>query len=135
MSIHTRQLPTNSTRLLDTLVDPNARQKESPTPAASGAPIDRQTITPPDDPPRRRSAGAETSETGDTSDVPWYRRETWLAVQITAILPILGAMLVPAPYRLPLCVLGGALIAIGTLMLLRHKPTTASSESGSAKSR
>jgi hypothetical protein len=134
MSIHTRQLPTNSTTLLDTLVDPNARREESSSPAASAPPADRETLIAPDDPPRRRSA-AEASETRDAADLPWYRRETWLAVQITAIIPILGAMLVPASYRLPLCVLGGLLVAIGTLMLLRHKPTVASSTFSSDEAR
>ena len=61
----------------------------------------------------------------DAAELPWYRRERWLAVQVAALVPILGAMLAPATYRVPLCVLGGALVAISLMMLLRHKPTPA----------
>jgi hypothetical protein len=130
MSIHTRKLPTNSTKLLDRLVDPNSLQDEAPSPAVAPAPVERETIVAHDDPAPRRFAADEVAPSDDAADLPWYRRETWLVVQILAILPILGAMLVPASYRLPLCILGGALVAIGTVMMLRHKPT---SESGTAE--
>jgi len=69
------------------------------------------------------------------TDLPWYRRERWLAVQLAALVPILGAMLVPATYRLSLCILGGALVAIGTLMLLRHKPAPHPSRHGAESDR
>ena len=130
MSIHTRKLPTTSTKLLDRLVDPNSLQLETPAPAAAPAPADRETVVAPDDPPSRRSVSDQIAPSGGGTDLPWYRRETWLVVQIAAIAPILGAMLVPAPYRLLLCILGGTLVAIGTVMMLRHKPT---SPSGSAE--
>ncbi|MFL5620512.1 MAG: hypothetical protein ACJ79A_19210 [Gemmatimonadaceae bacterium] len=133
MSVHARQLPDNSRRALDTLVDPNARHERSSSPEASPAPRDQETFTASGDAPRRRSAVDADPATDVAGDLPWYRRERWLAVQIAALVPILGAMLVPATYRLPLCVLGGALVAIGTVMLLRHKPTQATAGSGRAE--
>ena len=63
----------------------------------------------------------------EAAEMPWYRRERWLVVQSAALIPILGAMLAPATYRLPLCVVGGALVAIGTVMMLRHDPSGARS--------
>ena len=124
MSIHARKLPTNSTTLLDGLVDPNSRQAETPTPAT--AQVHRETIVVPDDPSPAHAFAEPVAPSDGTADRPWYRRETWLAVQIMAIPPILGAMLVPESYRLPLCILGGTLVAIGTVMMLRHKPSSAS---------
>jgi hypothetical protein len=130
MSIHTRKLPTSSTKLLDRLVDPNTLQDEVPSPAVAPAPVHRETIVALDDSPPRRSAAEQIAPSDGVMDLPWYRRETWLVVQIAAIIPILGAMLVPAPYRLLLCILGGTLVAIGTVMMLRHKPMSDSSKSG-----
>jgi hypothetical protein len=131
MPIHTRQLPTNSRTALDALVDPNSRHERPSSDDVMPLPTDRETAVPPEGAPSPRSDfDAETQRGG--SDLPWYRREKWLAVQITAIVPILGALLVPAAYRLPLCILGGALVAVGTVMLLRHKPMPATSSSGSA---
>ena len=130
MSIHMRKLPTSSTKLLDRLVDPNSLQDEAPSPAVAPAPVDRVTVVAADDAPPRRSAAEQIAPSDGATELPWYRRETWLVVQLAAIIPILGAMLVPAPYRLLLCILGGSLVAIGTVMLLRHKPASASSRSG-----
>ena len=61
---------------------------------------------------------------------PWYRKERWLVVQLAALIPILTAMLAPQEYRVPLCILGGALVAIGTVMMLRHDPTGERSDQG-----
>ena len=125
MSIHTRKLPTNSTTLLDRLVDPNSQLVEAPSPATAPAPVHRETVVAPDDPSPPHSFAEPKAPSDGAANLPWYRRETWLAVQIVAIIPIVGAILVPAAYRLPLCVLGGALVAIGTVMMLRHKPASA----------
>lgn len=145
MSIRTRQLPTNSRTVLDELVDPNARHERSSSherhqvpgagPAVAPTEVAPPEVARPDFEPPFRSDFEPEVTTAASADVPWYRREKWLAVQVVAIVPILSAMLVPASYRLPLCVLGGALVAIGTVMLLRHKPTPALSRSGSADSR
>jgi len=131
MSIHTRNLPTNSKKVLDELVDQHARHERPSSPAAQpssngGASAAPREVT---TPPRSEFEPKHTTDVG--SDLPWYRREKWLAVQVAAIVPILSAMIVPVSLRLPLCVLGGALVAIGTVMLLRHKPTPASSRTGS----
>lgn len=124
MSIHTRKLPTNSTTLLDRLVDPNSHLAESPMPKTAPASVHRETVVAPDDPSPPHSFEPR-APSDSAADLPWYRRETWLAVQIVAIIPILGAILLPVSYRLPLCILGGTLVAIGTVMLLRHNPASA----------
>ena len=131
MPIHTRQLPTNSRTVLDALVDPNSRHDRPSSDDVMPLPTDRETAVPPEVAPSPR-ADLDAQTHGGGSDLPWYRREKWLAVQIAAIIPILGPKLVPEAYRLPLCVLGGALVAAGTVMLLRHKPIPATSGSGSA---
>ena len=131
MPIHTRQLPTNSRTALDALVDPNSRHDRSSSDDVMPLPTDQETAVPPEVAPSPGS-DFDAKTHGGGSDLPWYRREKWLAVQIAAIIPILGSMLVPETYRLPLCVIGGALVAVGTVMLLRHKPTPASSGSGGA---
>lgn len=131
MPVQSRQLPTNSRTVLDGLVDPNTRHDRSSADGAQPSLSGREPAGSPDSPPSLAGSDTET-ETGGGSNLPWYRREKWLAVQIAAIIPILGAMLVPETYRLPLCVIGGALVAVGTVMLLRHKPTPASSGSGGA---
>ena len=132
MPVHTRQLPTNSQTVLDGLVDPNVRhERPSPT-GPKPSPNDEDRVGSPEEAPAPVSHFDSGPETGQGSELPWYRREKWLAVQVAAMVPILAAMVVPASYRLPLCVLGGALVAVGTVMLLRHKPMPASSGSGSA---
>ena len=131
MPIHTRNLPTISKKVLDELVDPNARHERSLPPAEQPSSHDRASPVPREASPPPGSEFEPKHPTDVGSDLPWYRREKWLAVQVAAIVPITSAMLVPAPLRLPLCVLGGALVAIGTVMLLRHKPTPASTGSGS----
>ena len=132
MPVHARQLPTNSRAVLDELVDPNARHERASSAEETPTPNDREAAISPEVTPPPRSDSDARAVTGGGSDLPWYRRESWLAVQILAIVPILSAMLVPETYRLPLCILGGVLVAVGTVMLLRHKPMPASSRSGSA---
>ena len=132
MPLHTRQLPTNSRAVLDELVDPNARHDRSTRDEVQPSARDRELAVPSDASPAPRPIFNDESLAGGNSALPWYRRETWLAVQIAAIVPILGAMLVPVTYRLPLCVLGGVLVAVGTVMLLRHKPMPPSSGSTGA---
>lgn len=131
MPVHTRQLPTNSRKVLDELVEPHARRDGSTPDEAPSSANDREMAVPPEAVPLPRAKITDDTETRGLSDLPWYRREKWLAVQIAAIVPILGAMLVPETYRLPLCAIGGALVAVGTVMLLRHKPMPASTGSGS----
>lgn len=133
MSVHTRQLPTDSMTALDALVDPNARHEPTSSPDVSPQIPERETHATSNDasPPRPQ---ANASPRAEDAGLPWYRRESWLTVQISAFVPILGAVLLPETYRLPLCVLGGSLVAIGSLMLLRRKPTPASPGSRSLES-
>jgi hypothetical protein len=132
MPIRTRHLPTNSRTVLDELVDPNARHQRTPAPEPLMSPPVKASSPQPEAAPPDRSEFEPKVPLVPDDGLPWYRRETWLVVQIAAIAPILGAMLAPAPYRLFLCVLGAAMVAAGTLMLLRHKPTPAASNIGSA---
>ena len=132
MPVHARNLPTNSQKVLDELVDPNGDHDRSTPHEAPPSANDRKMPIPPEAVPLPHVKITDETATGGASDLPWYRREKWLVVQIAAIVPILSAMLTPETYRLPLCVLGGALVAVGTVMLLRHKPMPASTGSGSA---
>ena len=70
----------------------------------------------------------------EAAGLPWYRKDRWLVVQLAALVPILGAMLAPVAYRLPLCIVGGALVAVGTVMMLRHDPKGARSTQGAGSS-
>lgn len=130
MSVHARKLPSDVTTTLDALVDPTARHERASPPEPSRPKHEREALAASDDAPRPRPVDATARVA--VPDLPWYRRESWLAVQVSSFVPILGAVLLPEAYRLPLCVLGGSLVAIGTLMLLRRKPTPASPGSHSA---
>ena len=133
MSVHTRQLPTNSMTALDALVDPNERHERTSSPDAAVPTTERETPAAPNDvtrPRPQRESAAPTEGIG----LRWYRRESWLAVQISSFVPILGAVVLPETYRLPLCVLGGTLVVIGSVMLVRRKPTPASPGSHSLES-
>ncbi|HTK50012.1 MAG TPA: hypothetical protein VL328_18660 [Gemmatimonadaceae bacterium] len=123
MPLHARPLPTNAKSTLDALVDPTSRA-ELDTPADhTTAAHERTTGAPP-----RGTVLHDTREptrmhvAPESSDEPWYRTERWLVVQLLALVPIVGAMLMPATYRIVLFAIGGALVAAGTVMLLRHTP-------------
>jgi hypothetical protein len=127
MSVHTRKLPGDGNVRPGTVFF-----TEVPTVLPSGpqaSPEAREpeveVAAPPLETPRTRRGDVATARTNEAADLPWYRRERWLAVQLVALIPILGAMLVPVQYRVPLCILGGVLVAIGTVMMLRHDPTGA----------
>ena len=90
------------------------------------------TVLAPDTRPIPRTP-AEAPPAPHVPDVPgtsWYRRERWLAVQLVALIPILGAMFAPAAYRAPMCIVGGALIAMGTVMMLRHHQSSGGTRKG-----
>ena len=55
-------------------------------------------------------------------DLPWYRSETWLAVELSAFVPIALAFLLPA-FQLPLFGAGALLSVTGLAMLIFRKPT------------
>ena len=115
MSMHARQLPNDAHERIGTIFAPDARSIP-PTPPERSP--ERSTDRTPERTPERTPAPR-------APDLPWYRKERWLAVQLLALIPILGAMFAPAAYRAPMCIVGGALIAIGTVMMLRHHQSSA----------
>lgn len=127
MPLHTRPLPSNAKSTLDALLDPAARADlgtRTDMPEATDERVDAV-------PPRGGTPHAKVAEptvlhvAPTPSDKPWYRTERWLVVQLLALVPILAAMLFPMTYRVPLFVAGGSLLVTGTLMLMRHAPTSA----------
>ena len=132
MSIHTRKLPGDGNVRPGTVFFSNPPTVLPSAPAPQPAPesSDQAAAAPPRETPRetpRDTARARRVElaaaaSDAAADLPWYRKERWLVVQLAALVPILGAMLVPVAYRVPLCILGGVLVAIGTVMMLRHEP-------------
>ena len=52
-------------------------------------------------------------------------------VQLLAFLPIIAAMFLPKAYQIPLFGLGGTLIAVGMVLLIRKELTGARSRSPS----
>jgi len=63
------------------------------------------------------------------TDGPWYRREPWLLTLLLAFAPILAAMVLPRAYHLPLFGLGGSLVVIGMVLLVRRELSAARSRS------
>ena len=123
MPLHARPLPTNAKSTLDALVDPTSRAELDTPTDVTNATHERTAGVP----PRGTVLHAASEPTPihlapAASDKPWYRTERWLVMQLVALVPILGAMLLPTAYRIPLFAIGGALVAAGTVMLLRHTP-------------
>lgn len=136
MSIHTRKLPGDGNVRPGTVFFSNPPTVLPSAPAPQPAPesSDQAAAAPPRETPREtaRSRRVELAAAASdaAADLPWYRKERWLVVQLAALVPILGAMLVPPAYRVPLCILGGVLVAIGTVMMLRHEPAGPESRGG-----
>ena len=55
---------------------------------------------------------------------PWYRSEPWLAVELSAFVPLLVAIALPGRFQLALLVLAGLLVVLGLVMLVRQGPFT-----------
>ena len=51
----------------------------------------------------------------------WYRSESWLAVEIAAVVPVVVALVAPEAFRIPLVALGGVLVVLGLSMLVVHE--------------
>lgn len=134
MSIHTRKLPDELRTTLGTIVEPDARTDRAPLiDDAASARVEPDTskdgaravdVAPREPTARRQDAAVESP------DRPWYRSERWLAVQLLALVPILAAMFAPSQFRIPLSIVGGTLVAIGTVMMLMHKPTGSLRDAG-----
>ncbi|HET9797820.1 MAG TPA: hypothetical protein VFP90_07525 [Gemmatimonadaceae bacterium] len=126
MPLHTRPLPSNAKSTLDALIDPAARSDLGTRTDLPDAIDERAGAAPPRITPSSQVAEQTiVHEETDASDKPWYRTERWLIVQLLALVPILGAMLLPTTYRIPLFIAGGSLVLTGTMMLLRHTPAPA----------
>ena len=124
MPLHTRPLPGNAKSTLDALLDPAARAETGTRTDLPDATRERSDAAPARDTPRSEVTEPTVVHTAtDASDKPWYRTERWLIVQLLALVPILGAMLLPMTYRVPLFIAGGSLVLTGTMMLLRHTPS------------
>lgn len=55
------------------------------------------------------------------ADAPGRAVESWFAILLLALVPLVGALFVPAPWQFMLHVLGGGLCAAGLVMLVRHE--------------
>jgi hypothetical protein len=126
MPIHARKLPADAHERIGTTLAPDKRSIPPSLPESAPAPRIHDSPPQAGDAPYARQRSEATPPHDDGAGLPWYRKESWLAVQLAALIPILGAMFVPAPYRLAMCVVGGALIAIGTVMMLRDHARTPS---------
>lgn len=70
----------------------------------------------PDVAPRR----TDTLPHSTVETSPWFQREPWLAVSMSAFLPIFAAIFAPQPWNVPLAVVAGLMIAASMLMLVRQ---------------
>jgi len=59
--------------------------------------------------------------------VPAERRggaiEPWFALLLLSLVPLMGALFVPSPWRMTLHAIGGILCAVGLVLLIRHEMT------------
>lgn len=134
MPIHARKLPSDAHDRLAAMQSPVPHSIPPVQPDEAEPPRARLAGGMPEDDRRPRTDVPHVTDiAGDGTDAPWYRKERWLAVQLSALVPILGAMLVPAAYRVALCMVGAALIATGTIMMLRHRPTESARVAGSGE--
>ena len=124
MPIHARQLPKNSNSVLHAVVEPDARVDGTSLGGAPSSVGDRREIDSSDD--LRLLDSSERGVERDAAVVtngPWYRREPWLVVQLLAFVPIIAAMFLPKAYHLPLFGVGGSLIIVGIVLLIRRELT------------
>ena len=56
----------------------------------------------------------------DETPWPWYRSEPWLAVELSGLLPIVVAFVVPLRFRVPLIAIAMVLVVTGLSMLFRQ---------------
>ena len=130
MPINARQLQKDSRSVLHAIVEPHARTDGTPpagTPSSAG---DRRELSSSGD--RRLREPSETSfeqHTAALTDGPWYRREPWLVTLLLAFAPILAAMVLPRAYHLPLFGVGGSLVVIGLVLLVRRELSASRSRS------
>lgn len=71
---------------------------------------------------RARQADRAASRQAELAALPWYRRESWLAIILSAVVPIGISLLLPQTLKLAAVGVGGLLVLIGIVLLARHKP-------------
>jgi len=125
MSLHSRPIPAPKKTLEDLVSSTSSTQTVLPAP--------HPTLQPMSPPSGRRSSEdnpyAEASRASqaraeavpaDGTSRPWYRREPWLAVMITAFAPLAAAIFAPDPARYVLIGLTGLALIVGAVMLIRQ---------------
>jgi hypothetical protein len=125
MSVHTRKLPGDGNVRPGTVFYPEAKTVLPSSPETQPEKRHPEAPVAPHDAPQAHDSVVPTPAADGAAALPWYRKERWLVVQLAALIPILGAMLAPEAYRVLLCIVGGVLVAIGTVMMLRHDPAGA----------
>ncbi|WP_284351336.1 hypothetical protein [Roseisolibacter agri] len=58
----------------------------------------------------------------DATSWPWYRSEPWLAVELSAFVPLLVVIAFPGRFQIALLALAGLLVVLGLVMLVRQGP-------------
>jgi len=56
-------------------------------------------------------------------NAPGRTVEPWFTILMLSLMPLVGALFVPAPWQMMLHVLGGLLCSLGLIMLVRHEMT------------
>ena len=120
MSLHSRPIPApsplgnvGSTQLR---TQAPVLPEQQPTPAPSEkTPMDESGPSPRRAPEVRAEPVVPAGATG-----PWYRREPWLAVMLSAFAPLAAAVFAPGSARVPLIGLTGLALIIGAVMLVRQ---------------
>lgn len=85
----------------------------APVPASAPIPVPAPEAVPPPAAASVRALPVPTRR--------WYRSESWLAVELAAVVPVVVALVAPRPFRIPLVALGLVLVVLGLAMLVVHE--------------
>ena len=128
MPINARQLRKDSNSVLHAIVQPQTRIDGTPSGGIPSSAVGRRETGSSDDlRPWQYSKKTSERDAVALTDRPWYRREPWLLMQLLAFAPIVAAMVLPKTYQLPLFGLGGMLVVVGMVLLVRRELTTSRS--------
>lgn len=115
MAIHQVRLP-------DKAGTPRLVTTETPHPSTPRATSgDAPPPSPPPAPPRREASlpsAPVAAPAVEPDPRAWYRSEAWLAVEMSAVVPVVAALVAPEAFRVPLVALAAALILLGLAMLV-----------------
>jgi len=95
----------------------SALRETTPDPAPSTPVTSVTSVTP------RATSAPAAPRSQATATAPWYRRETWLAVTLSAFLPVLVGFLLPQSTHALLLALAALLLLVGAGLLVRRGPT------------